>query len=463
MADNATEQPDNRPDHITAGGAEDDLEIVYRATDSLVPYANNAKIHTDEQVAAIAKSMQRFRWTVPIMVHGDDILAGHARVKAAELVGRKRVPCVDLSYMTKLDAQAYILTDNRLAEMAPWDYGIVASEWDALDGAGYDMELTGFTAEDRVNFDGAGTDSGGEQYADGVLGSMIENYGWPPFSVLDSRRGEWMERRRAWMHSIGDHGETRDHTLAAEGSIMEDIGSASILDPVLAELVVRWFAPAQGIIFDPFAGDTVFGFVAGYLGHTFQGIELRQEQCDLNQNRCDEYELACQYICDTSDNMDAHIADDSCDLVYSCPPYADLEVYSDDAHDLSNMPHDEFFAVYARILANTYAKLRDNRFAVITIGEVRSTAGNGNYISLVPKTIEIMREAGFAYYNELILINSAGTLPLRAGKSMLASRKIGKQHQNVLVFVKGSPQVAATEFGNVVGNMEFDPGAADGD
>jgi DNA modification methylase len=161
--------------------------------------------------------------------------------------------------------------------------------------------------------------------------------------------------------------------------------------------------------------------------------------------------------------MATHWQPGTADLVFSCPPYADLEVYSDDAHDLSNMPHDEFFAVFARCLAATYTVLKDNRFAVITIGEVRSKAGNGNYISLVPKTIEIMRDAGFAYYNELILINSAGTLPLRAGKSMLASRKIGKQHQNVLVFVKGSPQHAAHDFGNVIGNLEFDPAADDGD
>lgn len=459
MAENAPE--DNRPDHVTA--EEPELVITYRSTAELVPYAGNAKVHPESQIDALDGSMGEFGFTNPILTHGNTILAGHARLEAAQQAGRARVPTIDLGYLTALQAQAYPLTDNRLAELATYDFAILAQEWDALSLAGFDTSLTGFTAEDRLNFDGAQTDAGDGAYADGVLGSMIENYGWPPFSVLDSRRGEWLERKRAWMNVIGDHGETRDHTLAAEGSIMEDIGSASILDPVLAEIMVRWFAPAKGTILDPFAGDTVFGFVAGYLGHNFTGIELRQEQCDLNQGRCDEYDLACDYVCDTSENLDAHVEDASVDLVFSCPPYADLEVYSDDAADLSNMPHDEFFAVYARILASTYAKLKDNRFAVITIGEVRSKSGNGNYISLVPKTIEIMHQAGYAYYNELILVNSAGTLPLRAGKSMLASRKIGKQHQNVLVFVKGSPQAAAHDFGNVVGDLAFDPAAEDAD
>ena len=459
MAENAPE--DNRPDQVTA--EEPELVITYRSTAELVPYAGNAKLHPPAQIDALDGSMGEFGFTNPILTHGDTILAGHARLEAARQAGRLRVPTIDLGYMTPLQAQAYPITDNRLAELATYDFGILAKEWDSLSLAGFDTDLTGFTAEDRQNFEGPGIGDGGQDYADGVLGSMIENYGWPPFSVLDSRRGEWLERKRAWMAVIGDHGESRDNTLAAEGSIMEDIGSASILDPVLAEIALRWFAPAKGAILDPFAGDTVFGFVAGYLGHQFTGIELRQEQCDINQGRCDDYDLECQYVCDTSENLDAHIADASLDMVFSCPPYADLEVYSDNDADLSNMPHDEFFAVYARILASTYAKLKDNRFAVITIGEVRSKSGAGNYISLVPKTIEIMRAAGYDYYNELILVNSAGTLPLRAGKSMLASRKIGKQHQNLLVFVKGSPQAAAEEFGNVVGKLDFDPAGEDAD
>jgi DNA modification methylase len=221
----------------------------------------------------------------------------------------------------------------------------------------------------------------------------------------------------------------------------------SLLDPVLAEIVVHWFGMKNGLAFDPFAGDTVFGFVAGTKGMAFQGIELRQEQAKLNQQRCDEAKLPCVYYNDTSENMDEYIVDNSVDLVFSCPPYADLEVYSDDPKDLSNMSHDDFFQVYKRILQNTYAKLKDNRFAVIIMGEVRGK--KGSYIGTIPKTIEIMESAGYSYYNEIVLINSAGTLPLRAGKAMQAPRKVGKMHQNVLVFVKGNPKAAAEDLGEI--------------
>jgi len=86
------------------------------------------------------------------------------------------------------------------------------------------------------------------------------------------------------------------------------------------------------------------------------------------------------------------------------------------------------------------------------MGEVRGK--NGSYIGTIPNTIKIMEEAGYQYYNEIVLINSAGTLPLRAGKAMQASRKIGKMHQNVLVFLKGDPKKAASYLGEIKINTE---------
>jgi hypothetical protein len=121
------------------------------------------------------------------------------------------------------------------------------------------------------------------------------------------------------------------------------------------------------------------------------------------------------------------------------------------------MSHDDFFMVYKRILQKTYSKLKNNRFAVIVMGEVRNK--KGQYIGTIPKTIEIMESAGYKYYNEIILVNSVGTLALRSGKQMQASRKVGKIHQNVLVFVKGDASVAADELGEIEINLE----EADGD
>ena len=176
----------------------------------------------------------------------------------------------------------------------------------------------------------------------------------------------------------------------------------------------------------------MFGFVCSTLGTEYTGIELRQEQVDINNARVTD--LPANYICDDGINVGKHIKDNSQDMFFTCPPYADLEVYSDLKDDLSNMEHDEFFKVYEKGLTQVYNKLKENRFAVIVVSEVRNK--KGEYISLVPKTIDIMTKSGFTYYNEIILVNAVGTLAFRANRTMI-SRKIGRSHQNILVFYKG--------------------------
>jgi DNA modification methylase len=125
------------------------------------------------------------------------------------------------------------------------------------------------------------------------------------------------------------------------------------------------------------------------------------------------------------------------DMIFSCPPYADLEVYSEDAADISNMEYEQFVEAYRDIIAKACARLRDNRFAVWVVGEVRDK--KGHYRNFVGDTIAAFEDAGLRYYNEAVLITSVGSLPLRAGNMFRASRKLGKGHQNVLIFKKGDP------------------------
>ena len=418
------------------------IQIEQISLDTLIPYARNSRTHSDAQVAQIAASIREFGFTNPVLIDAEGgIIAGHGRTMAARKLNLETVPCIRLSNLTEAQKKAYIIADNKLALNAGWDDEMLKVELAELKDLEYDLALTGFDADELQKL----FEIEEEKYSDGEQGSMTKNYGQPPFSVLDTRKADWLNRKRWWREQIGDNGESREGTLA-EDSLMSDMNNGvSLLDPVLAEIIVGWFGFENGVAFDPFAGDTVFGYVAGSSGMGFKGIELRQEQATLNQKRCSDANLPCHYYCDSSENMDKYIQDESVDLVFSCPPYADLEVYSNDPRDLSNMSHGDFFLIYKNILTNTYKKLKNNRFAVITIGEVRGKSGA--YIGTVPKTIEIMEAAGYAFYNEIVLINSAGTLPLRAGKSMQATRKVGKMHQNVLVFVKGSPKKAAEDLG----------------
>jgi len=125
------------------------------------------------------------------------------------------------------------------------------------------------------------------------------------------------------------------------------------------------------------------------------------------------------------------------DLLFSCPPYGDLEVYSDDPRDISTMPFDDFIAVYRQIIAKSVSLLKDNRFACFVVGDYRDK--KGFYHNFPALTIEAFQDAGMILYNEAILVTALGSLPIRAGRQFQTGRKLGKTHQNVLVFYKGDP------------------------
>jgi len=123
-----------------------------------------------------------------------------------------------------------------------------------------------------------------------------------------------------------------------------------------------------------------------------------------------------------------------------------LEVYSNDPADISNKPYAEFLRLYREIIANACSMLVNNSFACVVVGEVRSKTGE--YYNFVGDTIKAFTDAGLAYYNECILITQAGSLAIRVGRQFTSSRKVGKTHQNVLVFCKGDPKQATAAIGD---------------
>lgn len=217
----------------------------------------------------------------------------------------------------------------------------------------------------------------------------------------------------------------------------------SIFDPVLCELAYRWFCPPAGRIIDPFAGGSVRGVVASVLGYRYEGCELRAEQVAANRAQAHlGRDIAPVWVCDDSRNIAAHFAPGA-DMLFSCPPYADLEVYSEDPRDISSMTYGDFLTAYREIISESCKLLADNTFACFVVGEVRDK--KGNYRNFVGDTVEAFRAAGLHFYNEAILITAVGSLPVRVGKQFKAGRKLGKTHQNVLVFVKGEGKKAAAK------------------
>jgi len=125
-----------------------------RAIVDLIPYARNARVHSDNQIAQIAASIREFGFTNPVLIDGDGgIIAGHGRVMAARKLGMDSIPCVVLSDLTEMQKRAYILVDNKLALNAGWDDDLLRLEFDELEEMGIDLELTGFSLGEIGVFD----------------------------------------------------------------------------------------------------------------------------------------------------------------------------------------------------------------------------------------------------------------------------------------------------------------------
>lgn len=250
-----------------------------------------------------------------------------------------------------------------------------------------------------------------------------------------------------------------DEQIIAEYESGLTTSGTSIFDPVLTECVYRWFCPPGGVVLDPFAGGSVRGIVAAYLGYHYTGIELRPEQAAANEAQAvailggNGKRALVAWIVGDSRNL-PQLVNEPCDLVFSCPPYYDLEVYSDDPADLSTAAtYEEFIEAYAEIVAHSVALLRDNRFACFVVGDMRD--GKGFYRNFVSDTIGAFEDAGAMLYNEAILVTAVGSLPICIGRQFGSYRKLGKTHQNVLVFYKGDPRAIKMEFPEIeVGDLE---------
>lgn len=276
-----------------------------------------------------------------------------------------------------------------------------------------------------------------------------------PFSILRSDLGPWRERRRAWKDLGLDSQRGREHvqTHAAPGGFGADMlrkfkggDGASTFDPVLAETHYAWYCPEGGSILDPFAGGSVRGLVAGNGGYQYTGVDLSPTQVDANEDQAAEWQerdlLAAKpsWLLGDSAEVLPGLASGAYDYVFTCPPYHNLERYSDHPADLSAMKWEEFAEAYRHIVAESVRCLAEDRFATWVVGEIRNSAGALR--GLVPLTIAAHEAAGARLYNDAVLMNSIGTTAMRLPQQWRASRKVGRIHQYVLTFVKGDAKKA---------------------
>ncbi len=444
------------------------------------PNPNNPRIIKDYRFDKLVKSIQDFPEMLklrPIVVDNNFmVLGGNMRLKSCEKAGHKKVYVIKADDLTEEQKKEFIIKDN--LGYGEWDTDILANEWDntLLDEWGLELEKE-FIVED-------------DAFINARPKKLIDRFLIPPFSVLDTKLGQWQQRKNWWLDlgiksELGREGgltfgksaqspryydlknEMKAKGLPADtDSVFKEAGkrgikllggengSTSIFDPVLCELSYLWFNTQNGKILDPFAGGSVRGIVASKLGFKYYGNDLRKEQVEANIKNYEEVSkvndviknknLRPTWTYGDSKNIDEIFKGEKFDLLFSCPPYADLEVYSDDPADLSNMPYDEFKKTYFDIINKSCGVLNENRFAVFVVADVRNK--NGSYKNFVSYTIECFEKAGLSLYNEMILVNHLASLPIRVGSQFSKSRKAGKHHQNVLVFYKGDTTKIAEHF-----------------
>lgn len=272
---------------------------------------------------------------------------------------------------------------------------------------------------------------------------LREKYGEVPVSILDTTTGNWINRKRRWIE-LGLKSELgREKLLGFSNTVNKNQGGdenkkgISVFDPTLTELMYNWFCTEGGSILDPFAGGSVRGVVANYLGYNYSGIELRHEQVESNRDQAMNIlpiNRQPQWYEGDSDKILSEDWQKQFDMIFSCPPYADLEVYSDLPDDLSNMEYSDFVKKYRSIIGKALKLLKKGGYAVFVVGEVRGK--DGFYYDFVGDTKRAFIEQGAKLYNDMILKNNIGSAAIRVPRIFEVSKKIVKVHQNILVFKK---------------------------
>lgn len=421
----------------------EELKITYENTDALTPYANNPRFN-DAAVDAVAASIEKFGFKVPIIISAEkEIVAGHTRLKAAKQLGLDKVPCIIADDLTDAQIKAFRLADNKVSEFADWNFEALDAELAELENMDFDMDDFGFehssetieTIWDKIK---------NNPQDSNLFGTFVE----PPFSIIDTRTGRWKDRVAMWENSGLKSTNGRDENMVfAKGLNSGNINGTSSFDPALTELMYLWFGKGKNThIIDPFTGGVTRGGVAQVLGYNYTGFDIREEQIIQNKKDAEENGIETKnisWIVDDAKNINNHVDDATQDLLFTCPPYFDLEKYSDMENDISNMDYDGFCAAYEEIMLNSFKTLRENSFAVIVISDVRGK--DGEYLRLCDLTKDIAKKGGLKFYNEIILINNAVSAALRARRNM-RNRKVVRTHQNILVFYNGDTTKVGQNF-----------------
>ncbi|NBJ91618.1 site-specific DNA-methyltransferase [Parablautia muri] len=205
-----------------------DMQLV--AVEKLVPYVNNARTHSPEQLTKLRSSLREFGFVNPVIIDRDfNVIAGHGRIAAAKEEGITEVPCVFVDYLTEAQKKAYILADNRMALDAGWDEELLRIEIESLQGADFDVSLTGF---------------GEDEIADLFVGDGEKDVKDDDFDLSAAlEKAAFVERGDIW--TVGRH-----RLMCGDATSAEDV--AALMDGKKANLIVT--DPPYGVSFKSGSG-----------------------------------------------------------------------------------------------------------------------------------------------------------------------------------------------------------------
>lgn len=208
-------------------------------------------------------------------------------------------------------------------------------------------------------------------------------------------------------------------------------GKCSVFNPHLAQMMLAAYAPIRGKIYDPFGGGGTRGYIATKMGYDYTGVEIREEEYHRVLEQMKIWDINFKFILNDSTEF---LPNDKFDFIYSCPPYYDLEVYSNLEKDLSNAKsYNQYLQLLNKVLKNCYKVLKKDCFALFVVGNFRNKKGelehlNGDFVN-------IAKSIGFKFWDELIYMGASNVALTRCGK-FEKNRKSVRMHEYIIVLKK---------------------------
>lgn len=422
------------------------MKIITISRFEVKPYTNNPRKNA-RAIEVLAKMIKEYGYLVPIVLDKNNILvAGHTRLEAIakvrsevgqflemksnkgeviEKIDLDNIQAVLADTLTDAQIKAFRLADNRVAEISTWDSEKLRDELLSLRTLDFDLSLTAFTKRELYNKQLTPKEK---------VALMAKDILFiPAFSIFDGRSGIWQERTRKWREILTKdlQGESREKVLASEEGIYGSEGDVSLFNPTLAEVLVRAFTKEGDKVIVPF-GELTKVAIPGLYNRDVTGIELRKEQVDLNNKITGQLGLTNVNTIE-GDALNENLYPEA-DFIYSCPPYLDLEKYSELKEDLSNQSEAEFFTSMQKFIQICYKKLKNDCFFVLIFGNIRRP--DGSIVDITSKVSELATKEGFKLYNDIVYLQPLGTSSMRSSQ-FVKTRKVVRNHEKVLIFKKG--------------------------